>query len=226
LLVFLYVVCALFTGALWIRELDVTGFRLCCESHRSHRSHVSHSVPGHRAKFLVSDSSCVVDLCPVSSRYHPPSGMWGCIPMIFIRTTVALLWTAISVVQVSTAHFFLVSYSFPKRPICFPLGWRFPREYDLGYLAQIPDLESSSCVRKYHISGYSQRRALLVCSNIREHASYQVSSFIWFGRIRCSPDPQETPMCESPLKFCRNLLIFKKISSCSRLSWLPPPGCE
>ena len=31
----------------------------------------------------------------------PNSGMWGCIPMIFLRSTVALLWTAISVVQVN-----------------------------------------------------------------------------------------------------------------------------
>src|SRR5882762_5113495 len=29
------------------------------------------------------------------------SGMWGCVPMIFLRSTVALMWTAISVVQVS-----------------------------------------------------------------------------------------------------------------------------
>ena len=27
------------------------------------------------------------------------SGMWGCVPMIFLRSTVALMWTAISVVQ-------------------------------------------------------------------------------------------------------------------------------
>ncbi|KIM73717.1 hypothetical protein PILCRDRAFT_828851 [Piloderma croceum F 1598] len=43
----------------------------------------------------------------IAATYHVPFpvivrssfGMWGCIPMIFLRSTVALMWTAISVVQ-------------------------------------------------------------------------------------------------------------------------------
>ncbi|KAM0753513.1 hypothetical protein T439DRAFT_345959 [Meredithblackwellia eburnea MCA 4105] len=43
----------------------------------------------------------------IAATYHVPFpviartsfGMWGCIPMIFIRSTVALMWTAISIVQ-------------------------------------------------------------------------------------------------------------------------------
>jgi NCS1 family nucleobase:cation symporter-1 len=49
-----------------------------------------------RASLCVN---CHITL-PSSSNLH--SGMWGCMPMIFLRSTVALLWTAISVVQVCT----------------------------------------------------------------------------------------------------------------------------
>ena len=71
------------------------------------------------------------------------SGMWGCIPMIFLRSTVALLWTAISVVQVSKLSVLLCCWLWR---VIHPSGWRFSWEYDLGHLAQIPDLESSACI--------------------------------------------------------------------------------
>jgi len=64
--------------------------------------------------------------------------------MILLRSTVALLWTAISVVQVSSLLHIVVSLAF--KITCPLLGRRFLGKYDLCHLAQIPELESSPCV--------------------------------------------------------------------------------
>ena len=44
------------------------------------------------------------------------SGMWGCVPMIFLRSTVALMWTAISVVQAGGFLENMLSAIWPKFP--------------------------------------------------------------------------------------------------------------
>jgi NCS1 family nucleobase:cation symporter-1 len=58
----------------------------------------------------------------IAATYHVPFpviarasfGMWGCIPMIFLRSTVALLWTAISVVQAGGFLENMISAIWPK----------------------------------------------------------------------------------------------------------------
>ena len=68
-----------------------------------------------------------------------------------------------------------VTSLFSKTNLSF-LGWRFPGKHDLCHLAEIPQLESPPRVRQYHISGHSHRRDLLGDSDLRQHASYQVSA--------------------------------------------------
>ncbi|KIM37909.1 hypothetical protein M413DRAFT_30565 [Hebeloma cylindrosporum] len=58
----------------------------------------------------------------IAATYHVPFpvivrasfGTWGCIPMIFLRSTVALLWTAISVVQAGGFLENMISAIWPK----------------------------------------------------------------------------------------------------------------
>jgi len=58
----------------------------------------------------------------LAATYHVPFpvivrssfGMWGCIPMIFLRSTVALMWTAISVVQAGGFLENMISAIWPK----------------------------------------------------------------------------------------------------------------
>lgn len=110
------------------------------QSHGFHRCHISCPVP-RNCQGLVVRESLLLLFVPGKLTSASISGMWGCIPMIFLRSTVALLWTAISVVQVSIRLLCPLSIYFIYWLI---LGRRFPWEYDFCYLAQIPDLESSS----------------------------------------------------------------------------------
>lgn len=134
-------------GMLLFYNITIRWLRSICpryrrQSHWFHRCHLSCPIPRHCQKFIVRGFLFISLSC--QSKASSNSGMWGCIPMIFLRSTVALLWTAISVVQVSKCLHIIVILSLDTYYLL--LGWGFPREYDFCYLAQISDLESSSRV--------------------------------------------------------------------------------
>jgi hypothetical protein len=86
--------------------------RYCHLSYWSHCGDISRSIPGLGSHQFVSFSVLLFSECPNICS----SGMWGCIPMILLRSTVALMWTAISVVQAGGFLENMISAIWPKFP--------------------------------------------------------------------------------------------------------------